>query len=269
MPDVLSEKLPSGVMIVTLSRPDALNTLGGTLLADFGAAMHEAGRDPAVRAVLVTGAGRAFCAGAELSPARAEARQNGTVPAPLAFSRRVSSMQDLHANLAGAAYHCDKPTVALVNGPAAGAGFGMSLACDFRIASEQALFVSAFARIGLSGDNGITWGLARLVGRSVALEILMLTPRITAAQALELGLVRSVVPPEELLSAGVEFGERLAAGPTQAFAIMKRNLELAYLATYQQSLDQEAFSIAVNGVVGENADAIQAFLDKREPDFRH
>jgi 2-(1,2-epoxy-1,2-dihydrophenyl)acetyl-CoA isomerase len=265
MPDVLTEKLPSGVMIVTLSRPDALNTLGGTLLADFGAAMHEAEQDPAVRAVLITGAGRAFCAGADLSARRG---QSEAAPAPLAFSRRVTWMQDLHGHLAGAAFRCDKPTVALVNGPAAGAGFGLALTCDFRIASEQALFVSAFARIGLSGDNGITWGLSRLVGRSMALEILMLSPRLTAAQALELGLVRSVVPPEELLSAGLEFGERLAAGPTQAFAIMKRNLEFADIATYQQSLDREAFSIAVNGITGENADAIQAFLDKREPDFR-
>jgi 2-(1,2-epoxy-1,2-dihydrophenyl)acetyl-CoA isomerase len=265
MPDVLTEKLPTGVMIVTLNRPDALNTLGGTLLADFGAAMHEAAADPAVRAVLITGAGRAFCAGADLSAPRG---QNGAAPAPLAFSRRVTSMEDLHGHLAGAAFRCDKPTVALVNGAAAGAGFGVALSCDFRIASEQALFVSAFARIGLSGDNGITWGLSRLVGRSMALEILMLSPRLTAAEALELGLVRSVVPPQELMSAGLQFGERLAAGPTQAFAIMKRNLEFADIATYQQSLDREAFSIAVNGLAGENADAIQAFLDKREPDFR-
>jgi 2-(1,2-epoxy-1,2-dihydrophenyl)acetyl-CoA isomerase len=265
MPDVLTEKLPSGVMIVTFNRPDALNTLGGTLLADFGAALHEAGADPDVRAVLITGAGRAFCAGADLSASR---RQNGAAPAPLAFSRRVTSMKDLHGNLAGAAYACDKPTVALVNGAAAGAGFGVALSCDFRIASEQALFVSAFARIGLSGDNGITWGLSRLVGRSVALEILMLSPRLTAKEALDLGLVRSVVPAPDLMSAGLEFGERLAAGPTQAFAIMKQNLEFADIATYQQSLDREAFSIAVNGVVGENADAIRAFLEKREPDFR-
>jgi len=178
-------------------------------------------------------------------------------------------MEDLHGHLAGAAFRCDKPTVALVNGAAAGAGFGVALSCDFRIASEQALFVSAFARIGLSGDNGITWGLSRLVGRSMALEILMLSPRLTAAAALELGLVRSVVPPQELMSAGLQFGERLAAGPIQAFAIMKRNLEFADIATYQQSLDREAFSIAVNGLAGENADAVQAFLDKREPDFRH
>ncbi|MGH3275081.1 MAG: enoyl-CoA hydratase/isomerase family protein [Streptosporangiaceae bacterium] len=265
MPDVLSEKLPSGIMIVTLNRPESLNTLGGTLLADFGAAMQEAQTDATVRAVLITGAGRAFCAGADLSGRR---DQNGTTEGLLGFSRRVTAVQGLHSQLAGAAFRCDKPTVALVNGPAAGAGFGAALACDFRIASEQALFVSAFARIGLSGDNGITWGLSRLVGRSRALEILMLSPRISATEALELGLVRSVVPPADLMDAGLRFGERLAAGPTQAYAIMKRNLEFADNATYQQSLDQEAFGIAVNGLAGESAGAIRAFLDKKEPDFR-
>jgi 2-(1,2-epoxy-1,2-dihydrophenyl)acetyl-CoA isomerase len=267
MPDVLTEKLPSGVMIVTLNRPDNMNTLGGTLLADFGAALDEAQLDGTVRAVLITGAGSAFCAGADLSARR---DQNGSEPEPepLPFSGRVAYMQDLHDHLAGAAFRCDKPTVALVNGAAAGAGFGVAMSCDFRIASERALFVSAFARIGLSGDNGITWTLSRLVGRSRALEILMLSPRITAAEALALGLVRSVVAPDDLMSAGLEFGERLAAGPTQAFAIMKRNLELADISTYQQSLDREAFSISVNGLIGENAGAIRAFLEKRQPDFR-
>jgi 2-(1,2-epoxy-1,2-dihydrophenyl)acetyl-CoA isomerase len=270
MPDVLTEKLPSGVMIVTLNRPDNMNTLGGTLLADFGAAMGEAQMDGHVRAVLVTGAGNAFCAGADLSARRDQnPSQNGSEPEPLPFSGRVAYMQDLHDHLAGAAFRCDKPTVALVNGAAAGAGFGVALSCDFRIASERALFVSAFARIGLSGDNGITWCLSRLVGRSKALEILMLSPRISPAEALALGLVRSVVAPDDLMSAGLEFGERLAAGPTQAFAIMKRNLELADISTYQQNLDREAFSISVNGLIGENAGAIRAFLEKRAPDFRH
>jgi 2-(1,2-epoxy-1,2-dihydrophenyl)acetyl-CoA isomerase len=265
MAEAVHYSVTGGVATITLNRPDQLNALNAEMYHGLMAAFDETDADDGVRAVVVTGAGRAFCAGADLSAQRG---QNGTAPAPLAFTRRVTSMQDLHANLAGAAYRCDKPTVALVNGAAAGAGFGMALSCDFRIASEQALFVSAFARIGLSGDNGITWGLSRLVGRSMALEILMLSPRLTAAQARELGLVRSVVPPEELLSAGLEFGERLAAGPTQAFAIMKRNLEFADIASFQQSLDREAFMIAVNGVTGENADAIQAFLDKREPDFR-
>jgi 2-(1,2-epoxy-1,2-dihydrophenyl)acetyl-CoA isomerase len=258
-------EVADGVLTITLNRPERLNAWTPVMQGELLAAADMWDADDDIRAVIVTGAGRAFCAGADLSAQRG---RSGAAREPLAFSARVTSMQDLHGNLAGAAFRCDKPTVALVNGAAAGAGFGLALTCDFRIASEQALFVSAFARIGLSGDNGITWGLSRLVGRSMALEILMLSPRLTAAQALELGLVRSVVPPPDLLSAGLQFGERLAAGPTQAFAIMKRNLEFADIATYQQSLDREAFSIAVNGVTGENADAIQAFLDKREPDFR-
>jgi 2-(1,2-epoxy-1,2-dihydrophenyl)acetyl-CoA isomerase len=261
--DVLVEKHANGVMAVTLNRPDAMNTMGGTLPEEFAAAMRDARLDASVRAVLVTGAGRAFCAGADL---HAEADESSaSVPS---FNRRRESMQQLHDQLSGALFRCPKPTVALVNGAAAGGGFGLALAADFRLAAEGAIFVSAFARIGLSGDNGITWGLTRQLGRWKALEILMLSPRLTAAEALALGLVRSVVSSDELLSTGLAFGERLAAGPTEAFAIMKKNLDLAHTSSYAQSLDQEAAGIAVNTLVGESEQAVRAFRDKREPDFR-
>jgi 2-(1,2-epoxy-1,2-dihydrophenyl)acetyl-CoA isomerase len=263
MSDVLTEKLPFGVMTVTFNRPGALNTMGGALPREFAAALRDARLDEAVRAVIITGAGRAFCAGAALDEASSRPR-----PATGSFNRGVGAMQELHDQMAAAVYRCPKPTVALVNGAAAGGGFGVALACDFRIASETAIFVSAFARIGLSGDNGITWGLSRQLGRSQALEILMLSPRLTAAEALGLGLVRQVVAPGELMTAGLAFAERLAAGPTEAFAIMKRNLEFAEHATYLQSLENEAAGISVNTLVGENKEAIAAFLGKREPDFR-
>jgi 2-(1,2-epoxy-1,2-dihydrophenyl)acetyl-CoA isomerase len=263
MSDVLTEKLPSGVMTVTLNRPDALNTMGGSLPGEFAAALRDARLDESVRAVVITGAGRAFCAGAALDEANRRPR-----PAVGSFNRGVGLMQELHDQMPAAVFRCPKPTVALVNGAAAGGGFGVALACDFRIASEQAIFVSAFARIGLSGDNGITWGLSRQLGRSKALEILMLSPRLSAADALDLGIVRQVVAPDKLMPAGLAFAEQLAAGPTEAFAIMKRNLEFADHATYLQSLENEAAGISVNSLVGENKEAIQAFLNKREPDFR-
>jgi 2-(1,2-epoxy-1,2-dihydrophenyl)acetyl-CoA isomerase len=263
MSEVLTEKLPTGVMLVTLNRPDAMNTMGGTLPREFAEAIREARLDNTVRAVLITGAGRAFCAGADLQAGADEP----AAPWP-SFSRQVGSMQELHDLMSGALFRCPKPTVALVNGAAAGGGFGLALAADFRIASENAIFVSAFARIGLSGDNGVTWGLSRQLGRSTALEILMLSPRITAAEAYALGLVREVVSSEELLATGVVFGERLAAGPTEAFAVMKRNLEYAHTASYAQSLEFEAAGISINTLVGESELAVQAFHDKREPDFR-
>lgn len=266
MPDVVYEKDASGVATVTLNRPDALNTLGGTILQDFGDALREATNDPAVRVVAITGAGRAFSAGAQLSSARPAPAEPGA--RQRTHLEAVQSMERLHANWAGAVYACPKPTVALINGPCAGAGFGMALSADFRIASETAIFVSAFARIALAGDNGVTYGLSRLVGRARALEILMLNPRLTAADALELGLLRQVVAPEELIPVGMELCERLAAGPTGVYALMKANLAFAEVSTYEESLKVESSGIAIAQVGPERQGAVEAFLDKREPDFR-
>ncbi|MCU1690522.1 MAG: Enoyl-CoA hydratase/isomerase [Jatrophihabitantaceae bacterium] len=266
MSDVLIDKQPSGVMVVTLNRPDKLNSMGGTLTAEFAAAMADARLDTDVRAVIITGAGRAFCAGADLEAANTGSSTRASHPS---YNRGVGGMQVLHDQMAGSVFRCPKPTIALVNGAAAGGGFGVALACDFRIASEKAIFVSAFARIGLPGDNGVTYGLSRLMSRSEALEILMLSPRITAAEAKELGIVRSVVAPDDLMAAGLAFAKQLADGPTEAFAIMKRNLEYAYNATYAASLEQEAAGISTSYLIGENKSAIQAFLDKTEPDFRN
>jgi 2-(1,2-epoxy-1,2-dihydrophenyl)acetyl-CoA isomerase len=266
VPDVVYEKDASGVATVTLNRPDALNTLGGTILQDFGDAVREATNDPAVRVLAITGAGRAFSAGAQLSASRPEPAAEGA--RSRSHLEAVQSMERLHANWAGAVYACPKPTVALINGPCAGAGFGMALSSDFRIASETAIFVSAFARIALAGDNGVTYGLSRLVGRARALEILMLNPRLTAAEALELGLVRQVVPADQLIPVGMELCEKLAAGPTGVYALMKANLAFAEVSTYEESLKQESSGIAIAQVGPERQGAVEAFLEKRDPDFR-
>ncbi|NNC13827.1 enoyl-CoA hydratase [Planctomonas sp. JC2975] len=264
MSDVVLERLPGGVLLVRLNRPERLNAIGGSMAQEFADAMQLARTDVDVRAVVITGAGRAFCSGADLvqrSAAAAERRE----PSNLGGTEAIN---DLHDHWSGAAFRVPKPTIALVNGAAAGAGFGLALACDFRIAAESAIFVSAFARIGLTGDNGITWGLTRTVGRAKALEILMLNPRITAPEALGLGLVRQVVPDDDLYETGIEFADRLAAGPVEAFAIMKRNLEYAETADFEQSLRREAEGISVTRLMGENAEAIDAFLQKRDPEFR-
>lgn len=268
VPDVVCEMVEPGVQLVTLNRPDNMNTLSPELLEGFRLAMSDAAADPAVRAVAVTGAGRAFCAGADLaaSTRRLAAPEGGQAP-KRSYLQSVNGMDILHAQFAGAGYACPKPTVGLINGPAAGAGFGMSLGLDFRIASEQAIFVSAFARIALSGDNGITYGLSRLVGRSKALEILMLSPRIGAQEALQLGLVREVVPHDKLMDAGLELCSRLASGPTTIYSLMKRNLAFAELASYQEALEREAAGIAISQSTSDYQSAVLAFLEKREPTF--
>jgi 2-(1,2-epoxy-1,2-dihydrophenyl)acetyl-CoA isomerase len=263
MSDVLTELSPTGVWLITLNRPDKLNNLGGTLLEEFAAAMHEATHDPAIRVVAVTGAGRGFCAGADLASGRR--REPGAdEPGHLA---RSAGVRKFHETFAAAMYRCPKPTVALVNGPAAGAGMGMSLSADFRIAARSAFFTSAFARIGLAGDSGITYGLSRLVGRAKALEILMLSERIPAERALAMGLVRQVVDDDQLMAVGMEFCDQLAAGPITIFSIMKRNLEVIERSTHQDGLLRETVGIAISGSTGDSAAAMQAFMQKRAPVF--
>lgn len=181
---------------------------------------------------------------------------------------KTTWMHALHRDWAGSVYHFPKPTVALVNGACAGGGFGLSLAADFRIASEDAFFVSAFATIALVGDNGVTYGLQRLLGRSKALEILVLSPRIGAAEALDLGLVRQVVPHERLMVAGLEFCERLAAAPPTVLALMKANMAFVETANYQERLDRESIGIAIAGTTTDSAEAIAAFLAKRRREFQ-
>lgn len=265
MPTVRTELSSSGVLTLTLNRPESLNAIDLQMRAEFSAAMNDAARDDQVRVVVVTGAGTAFCAGADLREAVSRA---ASTPTSSSFRRQYLAMQDLHDSIVEPIFRCMKPTIALVNGAAAGGGFGVALACDFRIASKDAIFVSSFARIGLSGDSGVTWGLSRIVGRAKALDILMLSPRMSAKQALEMGLVREVVESSVLMSEGLQLADRLASGPIEAFAVMKLNLEFAEIHSYAQSLDQEACGISINKLLDENAAAVSAFLEKREPGFQ-
>ncbi|WP_426323287.1 enoyl-CoA hydratase-related protein [Microbacterium sp. E-13] len=240
---VLSELIDDGVLLITLNRPERKNAVTDALRAGFADALGRADADRAVRVVAITGAGDAFCAGADhKEPALTVTPGLGTPALDL-----ETAMRRFHAEFAGALNAVRKPTVALVNGAAAGGGMGLALAADFRIAGESALFVSAFANLGLAGDNGVTYGLHRLVGRARALEILMLSPRIDAVEAERLGLVRQVVPDDALREVGLAFCRRLAAGPTAAFALMKANLAAVEVSDYATSLDVEARGIGIAG----------------------
>lgn len=267
MSDVTTELLDGGVFLITFNRPDQMNSIGGDILPEFGAAMRHASDDRAVRAVVITGAGRAFCAGADLS---AMGEREAGAAKPTGGSRVWDGeyrIRSFHADWAGALYSCPKPTIALVNGAAAGAGMGLALSADFRIAAESALFVSAFPRIALSGDSGISYGLSRLVGRSKALEILMLSPRITGAEAAELGLAREVVPDDKLMEVGLEFAGRLAKGPLATYARMKQNLAYAEIHSHRDVLDMEGTGIGISFTAEEQQQAVRAFLEKRDPEF--
>lgn len=246
-----------GVATLTLDRPDALNSLTVPLKEELARAFRSLGRDRAVRAVVLTGAGRAFCAGQDLrerlepdaAPLAAEVRERYT-PIILAMRR------------------LEKPIVAAVNGVAAGAGASLAFACDIRIAAESASFILAFGRVGLVPDSGASWFLPRLVGASRAAELALTTDPLSAADAERIGLVSRVVPGERLLDEAQDLARRLAAGAPVAIGLTKRALNHAVDASLEEQLEYEAVLQGIAGATADHAEGIAAFVEKRTPRFR-
>jgi 2-(1,2-epoxy-1,2-dihydrophenyl)acetyl-CoA isomerase len=243
-----------GVLTITLNRPDVLNALNGPMHAGLAAALDDA-RDPLVRAVLLIGAGRGFCVGQDLQEFRAGA---GDVAASLRerFNRHVLAIRSL-----------EKPVVAAVNGPAAGAGLSLALACDARLAADTATFVPAFIGIGLVPDTGGTWLARRLLGTARAFEWLTTNRRLTAAEALQWGLVSEVVPAGELAERASEVAALFAAMPTRAVWETKRLLDTAESSTLEEQLEDEAWTQAELVKTEDFTEGVAAFIEKREPAF--
>lgn len=250
-----------GLRTLRLNRPDAFNALDLAAKQALLAAVQEAAADPAVRAVLLTGEGKGFCTGQDLREFQA-LHASGAKPEEL-----FSTVGEHYSPISHTLATMDKPVVAAVNGAAAGAGMSLALAADIRLAGASATFTTAFTGIGLSPDSGITWYLPRLVGRAKAAELLMLSPTIKAEQALELGLVNSVVPDEELDEAAAKIAGRLAAGPTAAYAAVRRLLHLTDAADLATSLSAEHSAIVATGGTADHEEALTAFLEKRKPRF--
>ncbi|MEV4077933.1 enoyl-CoA hydratase-related protein [Nonomuraea fuscirosea] len=250
--------MADAVATVTLDRPEAMNSLTAETKQELLAALRRAAADRAVRAVLLTGSGRAFCAGQDLR----EHAANLEAGHGLADTVRAhyNPIVELIATMA-------KPVVAAVNGVAAGAGASLAFACDLRVASEKAKFALAFAGIGLAPDTGASWTLQRLVGPGRAAELMLLGEVLDAARALELGLVTRVVPPGEVLKTAQDLAVRLAQGPTLAYAATKR--ALAYAATHSlpDSLALEAELQDECVATRDHREATRAFLAKEVPAF--
>jgi 2-(1,2-epoxy-1,2-dihydrophenyl)acetyl-CoA isomerase len=249
-------ELDSAVATITLDRPAALNSLDAALKADLLAALREAGRDPTIRVVVLTGAGRAFCAGQDLKE-RLE-------PNPTSLDVEV---RERFNPLVRAIVGLEKPVVAAVNGVAAGAGASLAFACDLRIAAEAASFVLAFGRIGLIPDSGATWLLPRLVGLGRATELLLLPEPIRAVRALEMGLVNRVVPDEDLATEADRLARALAAGAPSSLALTKRATQRALASSLEAALDYEASLQGLAGRTSDHAEGLAAFVEKREPRF--
>jgi len=260
--DVLSEvlgvELRDGVLELTLNRPDALNSLNLELKTALATALRDARYDESVRAVLITGAGRAFCAGGDLS----EMDPNRTPEQ--ARSRQHQLLSDVFLPLA----RTPKPVVAAVNGHAHGAGLSLALACDVVVTSTEAPMSFGYVLRGLTPDCGITYVLPRLIGMAKAKQLLFSGRRFDGAEAERLGLVAEAVPPDEVLERGRAVAAELAAGATVALALTKRMLDQSSQLSFEDLAEVEAYSQAVTRATADHAEGILAFQERRPPVFR-
>jgi 2-(1,2-epoxy-1,2-dihydrophenyl)acetyl-CoA isomerase len=259
-PDVSSGTLrfavADHVATITLDRPEALNALTIALKTELLGALRRVGRDRSIRAVVLTGAGRAFCAGQDLKE-----RLGPGVP-PLAVEIR-----ERYAPIISAMTGLDVPLVGAINGVAAGAGASLAMACDIRIAADTASFVLAFGRIGLVPDSGATWFLPRLVGASKAAELALLGDTLSAADAERFGLVARVVPADDLAATARSVATTLAALPPGALAATKRALRRSWQIDLGTALEEEAVQQGIAGASPDHAEGLAAFLEKRPPRF--
>ena len=257
---VTADEKDPAVAIVTLNRPERRNALSRELKTALLGALEAVAADPAVRAVVLAGSGKSFCVGQDLGE-HAEALRADPATA-------LGTVEEHYNPIVRALATMPKPVVAAINGGAVGAGLGFALACDLRVAAEGATFGTAFAAIGLSTDSGLSATLVHSLGHARATELMLLGETFDAAQAQASGLVRAVLPADEVLDAALELARRLAAGPTLAYAEIKKVLALGAVSPLERVLEAEAAAQARLGSTADHRGAVEAFLAKQRPTFR-
>lgn len=250
------------VAVITLNRPHARNSLSDQLSPALRRMIRHCADDTGVGAVLVTGAGTAFCSGGDVKGMGDNASRK-----TMDFDARVADLREREKLLTGALVGLRKPTIAALPGAAAGAGLAIALACDIRVAAQSAFLIAGYARVGLSGDYGIAWLLTRLVGTSRSRELMFFNEKIDAVRAEALGLVNRVVPDAELQTIAFEMARTLAHGPRVALAYMKDNLDQAITGDFIAALDQEADRLVRAASTADHKEAVRAFVEKRKPVF--
>jgi 2-(1,2-epoxy-1,2-dihydrophenyl)acetyl-CoA isomerase len=261
----LLASLDENVLALTMNRPDARNAMSGSMTAALAEQLAKAELDPAVKCIVLTGAGKGFCAGGDVKGMAA--RGDGTV-GDNTIDGAIHRQRINQRATSGKLFKMPKPTVASLPGAAAGAGLALALACDLRIMANTAVLTTAFARVGFSGDYGGTYFLTQLVGSAKARELYYLSDRVSAEEALRLGLTNWVCAPEELAPKTREIAQRLAKGPTVAFRYMKENLNRAMTGEVDDCLDLEATHHIHCGQTEDHREAAKAFVEKREPVFK-
>ena len=258
MPDLI-ETVEHGVATLTFNRPERMNALSTPIMEGLLQGLPRLAGDPAVRVIVLTGAGRAFCAGGDVKSMAEGGERRSAAEATAHLRSRMEVSRILH--------ELPTPTIAMINGPAAGAGLAFALACDLRIAGASAKLVTAFVKVGLSGDFGGSFFLTRLVGTAKARELYFTGRPIDAQEALSLGLVNRVVADDQLGDATMELAKSLAQGPHIALSLMKRNMNCAEAAGLAELLDVEAVNMVQATRTEDHREAAKAFVEKRAPVF--
>jgi enoyl-CoA hydratase/carnithine racemase len=251
------------VAVITFNRPQARNSLSDNLTPALRRMIKRSGDDPEIGALLLTGAGGAFCSGGDVKGMNGNAAKQ-----EMSFEERVAQLRERQRTLTGVLVAVRKPTNAALPGPAAGAGLAIALACDIRIAAESAIMATSYARIGLTGDYGISWLLTRLAGTARARELMFLGERVDARRCEALGLVNRIVPDADLQSEAFNLAKTLANGPGAALAAIKDNLDRALTVDFLASLDQEAENMVKAARTAQHREAVRAFIEKRPPNFQ-
>jgi 2-(1,2-epoxy-1,2-dihydrophenyl)acetyl-CoA isomerase len=254
----LIETVEDGVATLTLNRPEALNALSDEIRAGLWDAFSRLGADDAIGCIVLTGAGRGFCAGGDVKTMGSRSARG--------FEERAAGVAQ-SGRIAMLMHTTPKPIIGMINGVAVGAGLSMAAACDLRVAGRSARFGTGFIRIGLSGDWGGTWTLTRLVGTAKARELFFTGDMIDADEALRIGLVNKVADDTDLLETTMTLARRIAAMPHVALGYTKKNLAVAETADLATSLDVEAFNQARCSQMEDHREAVQAFREKRRPVF--
>lgn len=270
------EHLEDGVLTLTLNRPERLNALNPPLMRALTEAVGAAAVNHHARVVVITGAGKAFCAGGDIG-GKPEKKEQSAEEKAAATERAAKRAPDnvttridwLRGNMEASRmlYEMGKPTIAMIRGATVSVGMALAAACDFRVVSERASFTTAFARAGLTGDYGASYFLTRLLGGARARELMLLSDTVDAEQAHAMGMVSRLVPDDELEAATMALARRLAVGPSATYRLMKKNLAAAAEGTLADVLDLEATHMVLAAQTDEHREAVRAFVEKRPPVF--
>jgi len=268
MTQQLIETVADGIATLTMNRPEARNALTGEMQAGLSEAIPRLAADPKVRVIVLTGAGRAFCAGGDVKGFAARNAEGGAEGGhPFNMEARIHGLR-ASMDVTRLLHEAPKPTLAVIPGPAAGAGLALALACDLRIAAEDAKLTTAFSKVGLAGDYGGSYFLTQLVGGAKARELYFTADVILGEEAARLGIVNKAVPADELEAAAAAMARQLAGLPTVAIGYMKRNLNAAQHATLSEVLDLEATHMVRTMMTEDHKAASIAFVEKRAPVFQ-